>query len=229
MFTYQYPRPSVTADCVVFGYKEGELYVMLIERAHDPYKGKWALPGGFMDEDESAENAAYRELKEETGIDNISTFEQFYTFSTPGRDPRGHTVAVAFLALVHKDACNPYGSDDASNAGWFRVNAIPPLAFDHEQILAKALETLRKKAKYEPIGWGILGEKFTLPELHSFYEAIFGQPIRKEKFTSIISTAGFIEKISTENADSETGPVYFRFNQERYQQLVKEGIYLAFP
>lgn len=179
MYTYQYPRPSVTADCVVFGYKEGELFALLIQRANEPFKGKWALPGGFVDDNESAENAAYRELKEETGIDNIPAFEQFHTFSTPGRDPRGHTISIAFLAFVNKDAYNPYGSDDASNAGWFRVNAIPPLAFDHEEILSKALDTLRKKAKYEPIGLGILGDKFTLPELHSFYEAILASPFAK--------------------------------------------------
>lgn len=139
MYTYHYPRPALTADCVLFSFKGNYGYVLLIERKNPPYAGHWAFPGGFVEEGESAEEAARRELREETGL-YVDTLSQFHTFSRPGRDPRGWTVSVAFVAVVDCELLLPIGGDDASNAQWFSLDKVPPLAFDHAEILQKALE-----------------------------------------------------------------------------------------
>jgi 8-oxo-dGTP diphosphatase len=143
-YCYEYPRPAVTADCILFGTRNNELFVLLIERGNEPFKGSWAFPGGFIDEDETIEACAARELKEETGLEGIP-LEQFYTFSEPGRDPRGRTISVAFMAYINIDDFTPQAGDDAANLKWFPVNALPQLAFDHEQVLVKALNALEMK------------------------------------------------------------------------------------
>lgn len=144
-YTYKYPRPAVTADCVVITLEEIPR-VLLIQRGNDPFKGQWAFPGGFMNMDETAEQCAIRELKEETGL-NVSLLKQIGAYSDVERDPRGRTVTVAYLALAEK----PFpvkGNDDAAKAEWFALNALPPLAFDHADILRDAMllfRALRKK------------------------------------------------------------------------------------
>jgi len=143
-FCYDYPRPAVTADSLIFGYMNQSLHVLLIERGNEPFKGKWAFPGGFIDENETIEDCAARELIEETGLEGI-TLEQFYTFSDPDRDPRGRTISVAFLAYIDIEDFQPKAGDDAAKIQWFPVNALPELAFDHDQVLIKALETLEIK------------------------------------------------------------------------------------
>lgn len=148
-FCYEYPRPAVTADCVVFGVEKKELHVLLIERGNDPFKGKWAFPGGFLDEDETIEACAARELKEETGLEGIA-LEQFYTFSELGRDPRGRTISVAFIGFISISGYEIKAGDDAANIRWFPVNSLPELAFDHNKVLKKAmleLETITEKSE----------------------------------------------------------------------------------
>lgn len=136
-YSYPFPRPAVTADVVCFANVEGRLHVLLIERNHPPFAGCWAIPGGFVDENESVEDAARRELLEETTI-SIDDVEQLHTYSEMGRDPRGHTITVAFIARF--DRCVPAtGSDDAARAEWFHVDELPPLAFDHDRIIADAI------------------------------------------------------------------------------------------
>lgn len=143
-YTYEYPRPALTVDCVIFGKDESEnLKVLLIERAHDPFRGKWALPGGFIDESETAEAAANRELFEETGVENIPMI-QLHTFSAPNRDPRGWTISVAFYAIVNMMDCKVKAGDDAKKAEWLNVSEIGEMAFDHTVILKMALERLPK-------------------------------------------------------------------------------------
>ena len=140
-YTYDYPRPAVTADSVVFCNGSDGLSVLLIERANDPFKGCWAFPGGFMDMEENAENCAKRELKEETGME-VRSLEYLGTFSEVNRDPRGRTITIAYYAVVEKS--DVIGADDASQARWFPIDSIPPLAFDHDKILRMALEEIKK-------------------------------------------------------------------------------------
>ena len=141
MYSYQYPRPALTADCVIFAPDGvGGYRLLLVRRGNDPFKGMWALPGGFMDMDETLEQCARRELKEETGVDAPDRFEELGSFSTVDRDPRGRTVTVAFLAVI--PMAEARGGDDAADAQWFPLNALPPLAFDHEEIMQRAIDRM---------------------------------------------------------------------------------------
>ena len=140
-FTYDYPRPAVTADSVVFCNGSDGLSVLLIERANEPFKGCWAFPGGFMDMEENAEDCAKRELKEETGLE-IPNMSQLGAFTDVNRDPRGRTVSIAYYAVIEKSEVK--GADDAIQAKWFPIDSIPPLAFDHDKILRMALEEIKK-------------------------------------------------------------------------------------
>ena len=149
-YTYQYPRAAVTVDCVVFGFDEGELKVLLVQRGLDPYAGKWALPGGFVHIDETLEEAALRELQEETGITRVY-LEQLYSFGDLGRDPRERVVSIAYYALVKLGDYRIRAATDARKAAWFGVSDLPTLAFDHDRILAVALERLKGKVRYEPV------------------------------------------------------------------------------
>src|SRR3954453_14874257 len=151
-FTYQYPRPALTVDCVVFGFDEGELKILLIERALEPFKGKWALPGGFVRVDETLDEAARRELQEEAGLKDVF-LEQLFTFGTVDRDPRERVVSVAYYALVKLAAHETKAATDAADARWFPVSKVPKLAFDHGEILATGLTRLKGKVRYQPIGF----------------------------------------------------------------------------
>src|SRR5437763_6087032 len=143
-FTYQYPRAALTVDCVVFGYDEGELKVLLIQRALEPFKGKWALPGGFVRMDETLDEAARREVAEEAGLKDVF-LEQLYSFGALDRDPRERVVSVAFYALVKLSDHRAKAATDAANAEWFPISKTPKLAFDHAGILATALARLKGK------------------------------------------------------------------------------------
>ncbi len=145
-YTYQYPHPAVTADCVLFGQDGDELKVLLVERENDPFKGCWAFPGGFMEIDETAEAAAARELEEETGLRSI-IMEQLGTFSTVDRDPRGRVLSVVFIAFVKVSDCVVSAGDDARSAHWFPLDQIPKLAFDHDEVMRVAVSELRRREK----------------------------------------------------------------------------------
>src|SRR5881394_4631947 len=159
-FTYQYPRAALTVDCVVFGFDETDLKVLLIERGLEPFKGKWALPGGFVRVDETLDAAARRELEEEAGLKNVF-LEQLYTFGALHRDPRERVVSVAYYALVKLSDHRARAATDTADARWFPISKVPKLAFDHADILETALSRLKGKVRYEPIGFGLLPPKLT--------------------------------------------------------------------
>jgi 8-oxo-dGTP diphosphatase len=139
-YCYKHPHPAVTADCVIFGYDDNNIKVLLIQRGNEPYKGHWAFPGGFMNIDETAEQCALRELEEETGLKDVKV-EQFYTFTDVNRDPRERVISIAYYGKIQLS--NVKGSDDADDAQWFSLDEIPNLAFDHDLVLSKALEKIK--------------------------------------------------------------------------------------
>jgi 8-oxo-dGTP diphosphatase len=222
MYTYEYPRPALTVDCVIFGFRESELKVLLIERAHDPYQGRWALPGGFVDMDEDLETAALRELEEETGVKDLFV-EQLFTFGRPERDPRGRVVSVAYYALVNLNDHPVFASSDAARAEWFYVDKLPPLAFDHDEILEVAIQRLRGKIRYQPIGFELLPKKFTLAQLQSLYELILGTKLNKRNFRTKILKMNVLQQLEQQEGVAHRPAYLYEFDKEKYEQLTKEG------
>lgn len=183
---------QVAVDIVVFTVHEQTLRVLLIERGIDPFKGLYALPGGFVLSEETLEQAAFRELFEETGTKNVY-LEQLYTFGDPGRDPRGRVVTVAYYALVPTDKSPLLAGTDAATAGWYPVSALPPLAFDHGKIVKYAVDRLRNKLEYTNVGFQLLPAKFTLSVLQALHEAILGKPLDKRNFRRKVLGLGLVK------------------------------------
>lgn len=220
-FPSEYTRPAVTVDCVVFGYAVGkQLKVLLIERLNDPFAGRWALPGGFVEENEPLETAALRELEEETGVQNIFV-EQLYTFGSPNRDPRGRVITIAYYALVNLEKHPVHAGTDAKHARWFPVDELPLLAFDHQLILEAALNRLRTKIRYQPIGFELLPEEFTLTQLQELYEAILGvrQALNKRNFRSRILKMGVLKEVGIQEHVAHRPARLYRFDSEVYHEM----------
>lgn len=222
-YCYEYPRPAVTADCIIFGFDAGTLKVLLIERGIEPFKGQWAIPGGFLHENESAEACAKRELFEETGLENVF-MEQLFSFTEPGRDPRGHVITVAYYALVKLSEYELKAGDDARNAAWFPIDQLPALAFDHDRILHFAMNRLRGKIRYQPIGFELLPERFTLPDLQALYEAILQVKIDRRNFRRKINQTGLlIDQNESVTGVPHRGARYYSFDKAKYEQLALRG------
>lgn len=225
-YTYDYPRPAVTTDCVIFGYDGKELKVLLIERGIEPFKGCWAFPGGFLNMDEDALAGARRELKEETGLED-AFIEQFHTFSEPGRDPRGRVITIAHYALVKIQEVE--GGDDAAQARWFPIEEVPPLAFDHDRILRMAMSRLKERIHFEPVGFELLPDVFTMPQLQNLYEAILEVHFDRRNFASKMLKLGILEDTGDRPAGASSRiPVSYRFNKEKYNELKAKGFRLEF-
>jgi 8-oxo-dGTP diphosphatase len=226
-YTYEYPRPAVTVDCVVFGLDEGDLKVLLIQRQLDPFRGMWALPGGFVHIEESVYDAARRELAEETGLTNIY-LEQLYTFGAVERDPRGRVISVAYYALANLDEHQVAPATDAEAVAWFSVADPPSLAFDHQDILQLALERLRAKVRYAPVGFELLPRKFTLTQLQKLYEKILERELDKRNFRKkILSMDLLIETDEIEQDVAHRAARLYRFDQRKYRQLARKGFSFA--
>ena len=187
-------RPAVTVDVVIFSLRDSDLKVLLIRRAAPPFKGKWAIPGGYVHPDEALDEAAQRELEEETGLPDVY-LEQLYTFGAPKRDPRGRVITVAYFALVSDDVTVRAG-DDAAEAAWHSVHDLPGLAFDHDEILSYALQRLRYKLEYTAVGFELLPNEFTLTELQTAYEIVLGEKLDKRNFRRRILEAGILAETS---------------------------------
>lgn len=226
MYTYKYPHPAVTTDCVIFGFDGTKLQVLLIERGIEPYKGKWAFPGGFLNPDESAEEGALRELKEETGLTG-AYIEQFHCFSDPDRDPRERVITIAYYALVRIQEVK--GGDDAANAKWFPLDEVPQLAFDHDRILREAIKRLRERIHFKPIGFELLPNKFTMKELQSLYEAILDVTFERRNFAKKMLHYELVTQLDETIWPTPKREAYlFSFNKENYEQFKKKGFQLEF-
>ena len=222
--TYQYPRAALTVDCVVFGFDGGDLQVLLIRRGLPPFKDRWALPGGFVRVEETLDAAARRELEEETGLSEVF-LEQLYTFGSVKRDPRERVVSVAYYALV-KQAAHPAKADtDASDARWFPAESPPPLAFDHAEILQTALTRLRGKLRWQPVGFELLPQKFTLSQLQHLYEAVLGTPLDKRNFRKRVLALSLLIPLKQTTTGPGRPAQLFRFDPDKYQRLTKRGLH----
>lgn len=224
-YTYEYPRPAVTVDCVVFGVDldSEELEVLLIERGVEPHRGQWALPGGFVRQDESLEGAAARELAEEAGLTQVY-LEQLYTFGRPGRDPRGHIISVAYYALVRPSDHQAVAATDAAEVAWHGIGQLPELAFDHGHILETARERLRAKVRYRPIGFELLPKKFTLSQLQRLYEIILEESLDKRNFQRKLHRMGvLIDTGELEQGVAHRRARFYRFDEQSYRALEREG------
>ncbi len=213
-----YPRPSVTVDIVIFALCDEDLRVLLIKRGHPPFEGMWAIPGGFVGIDESLEEAALRELREETSVEDVY-LEQLYTFGDPGRDPRGRTITVTYFAIAPAGTLRPRAGDDAAEARWWSIYDLPPLAFDHANILAYALQRLRYKLEYTAVGFELLPETFTLSELQAAYEVVLGEKLDKRNFRRKILSAGVIEETGGYRSGEGRPAKLYRFRDDAVAEV----------
>lgn len=223
-YSYEYSRPALTVDCVVFGLDEDNLLkILLIQRNLPPFQGGWALPGGFVRLDESLEEAARRELQEETGVDHVF-LEQLYTFGDLDRDPRERVVTVAYYALVNLWDYRLQATTDASDAAWFPLAKIPALAFDHKRIVAAALTRLKSKVRYEPIGFELLPKKFTLTQLQKLYETILEQKLDKRNFRKKILRMDLLIALDEIEQDvPHRAARFYQFDEQKYHELKQKG------
>jgi len=219
MYSYDYPPPSLAVDIVVFTIRENRLHVLLVRRASEPFLGSWALPGGFVHMEETLEDAASRELSEETGIQE-AYLEQLYTYGEPQRDPRGRVVSVAYFALIPADApVRGEGGSDTSQARWFPIDVLPALAFDHDEIMAYALRRLRYKLEYTAVGFELLPEEFTLTEIQQTYEIILGEALDKRNFRRRMLASGIIEPTRTKRGGGGRPARLYRYRADAVAEV----------
>jgi len=225
-YCYDYPRPAVSVDAVVFAMVESVMKVLLIRREHDPFAGSWALPGGFVDENECLETAARRELAEETSLTNIF-LEQLYSFGDPGRDPRGRTVTVAYMALIPEDEITQVAhGDNAADAQWLPVDQLPKLAFDHDKIIRFALERLKGKVRYTTVAFHLLGEEFTFGQLRCVYETIWQRDLDRRNFRKWIHNLDIIEETGRQRCNGYRPAQLYRLkagSTDRYE-IIKSSV-----
>ena len=224
-YHYEYERPALATDCVIFGFDGGELKLLLIERKKEPFKNKWSLPGGFVFMDETTEECAKRILSEKAGIKNVFV-EQLYTFSELDRDPRERIVSVSYFALLNKQQYEVIAGRDTLKAEWFELSKLPKLAFDHNKILKMAFQRLKGKVSYQPIGFELLDEKFTLTQLQALYEAILENEIDKRNFRKKILGMGFLKALNEKEKNvARKAAQYYSFDKKTYKDLTQKGFH----
>ena len=211
---------------VIFTVQSGVLKVLLVRRKIEPYKGQFAIPGGFVLDNESLDAAALRELEEETGVRDVY-LEQLYTFGEPRRDPRGRVISVAYFALISPDRPLHAGTD-ASEAHWWPMSDLPELAFDHEVILQYSHERLRNKLEYTTVGFQLLPEKFTLTELQAVYEAILDKQMDKRNFRRKIAQLKILKPLKEFQRGGQRPAQLFKFVAGRFEKLKDKGILFPF-
>ena len=202
-----FEQPSVTVDIVIFALSQKKLHVLMIERGISPYKGMWALPGGFVKTNESLETAARRELKEETSLSIQNAYlEQLYTFGAPKRDPRKRVITVAHMALLPETDPKIQGASDAKVAAWHSIDRLPPLAFDHKSIVRYAKTRLQYKLEYTNAAFGLLSREFTLTELQQVYEVIFEKEFDKRNFRKKFLSLNLLKNLPRQKMEGAHRP-----------------------
>jgi 8-oxo-dGTP diphosphatase len=226
-FTYEYPRAALAVDCVVFGLDETDLKVLLIQRKLTPFQHGWALPGGFVRVDETLDDAARRELEEEAGVHDVY-LEQLYTFGALDRDPRERIVTVAYYALAKLSDHRIRAATDAMGVGWFSLDDLPKLAFDHDAIVSRAHERLRGKVRYAPVGFELLPPRFSLTQLQRLYELILGTALDKRNFRKkLLAMDLLVETDEVEQGVRHRAARLYRFDRRKYDRLTKQGFEFA--
>ena len=226
-YSYQYPRAALAVDCVVFGLSESDLKVLLIQRKIAPFQLAWALPGGFVRLEETLDAAARRELTEEAGVTDVY-LEQLYTFGDLNRDPRERVVTVAYYALAKLSDHRIQAATDAMGVGWYSLDDLPKLAFDHQHILDMARDRLRGKVRYAPIGFELLPPRFSLTQLQRLYEIILGTELDKRNFRKkILSLDLLVETDEVEQGVRHRAARLYRFDRRKYDRLTKQGFEMS--
>jgi 8-oxo-dGTP diphosphatase len=219
---YQPPIASITVDCVLIGFKDGRLQILLIKRSADPEAGKWALPGGYLEETETVELAAQRVLEKFTGVKQVY-MEQLKVFSAVDRNPVGRVITVAFYALVNSDNYPLKPSWLASEAYWCELDRLPALGFDHQSIIESALQNLKKDIQIRPLGFELLPQKFTLRELQQLYEAILGTELDRRNFRRKIKALEILNELDEVKKGAHKDASLYSFNKDAYDKLVANG------
>ncbi len=205
---HKFQKPSVTADIVIFTIKEDDLKILLVERGIEPFKGEWALPGGFVRIDESLEQAAKRELEEETGVKDVY-LEQLFSFGDPKRDPRGRVITIAYMALINSEDIKLKATTDVSDAKWFSIKKIPPLAFDHKRILDYSLKRLKWKFEYTTVAFSLLSKEFSLSQIQKIYEIVFNKEFDKRNFNKKIISLNILKEEEIKKDVSHRPPMLY--------------------
>lgn len=218
----KFQEPAITVDIIIFTIKEGSPCVLLVKRGVEPFKNMWAIPGGFVRLNESLEEAAKRELEEETGVKEVY-LEQLYTFGDVNRDPRGRTITVAYFALIDSEKAKQKlkATTDASEAKWFSTSSLPELAFDHAKILKYALKRLRWKFEYTTIAFSLLPKKFTLTQLQKLYEIVFDKKFDKRNFRKKILSLNLAEPTKEMKRGVSHRPPLLYYFKKRIGEIVE--------
>ena len=217
---------KLAVDAIVFGYDQGELFVVLIKQKYGAYKNKWSIPGGFVKEDEALIDAVKRELKEETSL-KVDYLEQLYTFGDDiYRDSRFRVVTVAYFALVNSESLQLLADTDAIDAQWFPIKDLPELAFDHQKIIDVAFDRLQQKIQYQPIGFNLLKKEFPFSDLENVYKAIIGHNIDRRNFRKKILSFGILDETDKFSDKKGGRPAkLFKFNHKKYKAFEKSGFH----
>lgn len=225
-YTYQYPHPAVTVDCAIFGFDGKSLRILLIERGVEPFKGRWALPGGFVRMDETVEEAAMRELQEETNVKGVY-MSQLAVFSEVDRDPRERVITVAFYALVKPSDHDVIGGDDAARAMWFGIDEYPELVFDHEKILKAAFTQLQRNFRAGNVGLELFEDKFSISQLYTLHSLVTQRDIDRRNFYKKVTSFNYIEPTSERMKETPHKPSQlFSIDRQTYDSEVRESFNL---
>lgn len=213
----------VATDCIIFGFDGQSIRLLLFKRRINPFAGKWSLIGSFVQPQENTEDAALRVLEESTGLQNVF-MEELGVFGTTNRDPGARVISLGYYALIRIDEQNQTLLED-NQAQWFDFEEMPELILDHNQMVAAALEKLRRKARYRPVGFELLPEKFTLPKLRRFYESIYGRELDRRNFRKKILSMNILEKLEEKDkTESRKGAYFYRFIKEKYDEMTERGV-----